>query len=401
MTWMDVECNGLAMDLKLDTMIGLDWNLCFQHCCFGERYQDSDQLTLVRHGYITPMARKVFSELFVSRLSFYTTTEELTRLFSPFGLVEQVRLIKDPRTQRPKGFGFVKFASEVDAQNAQKAMNGRIVDGRLIFVEVAETAELMSFSQSSCLLLPQFQLRTSRGRQLPNGQNRTLFAVTSAMCVSSTRLAMFPTSFPEQKQHSWMARASVISDSKVPTTFTVDSAGEGIDIPPDSGGSDDNFGGRGRGGGGGGGGGGGDHDNSEGGSDESEDRSGGSEKKGMSMSQKLTLGYAALVGIGGVMGYVKGGSQKSLIAGGLSASLLYYVYTLLPSNPVLASSLGLGLSAALLGVMGSRFKKSGKIFPAVHTDDACVLLALTFSHFAVGSKCRSEASAFLACYVSE
>ncbi|KAK9134795.1 hypothetical protein Syun_014125 [Stephania yunnanensis] len=84
----------------------------------------------------------------------------------------------------------------------------------------------------------------------------------------------------------------------------------------------------------------------------------------MSMSQKLTLAYAAIVGVGGVIGYAKGGSQKSLAAGGLSALLLYYVYTELPSKPAFASSLGLGLSAALLGVMGSRFKKSGKIFPA-------------------------------------
>ncbi|KAL5572265.1 hypothetical protein UlMin_021862 [Ulmus minor] len=84
----------------------------------------------------------------------------------------------------------------------------------------------------------------------------------------------------------------------------------------------------------------------------------------MSMSQKLTLGYAALVGVGGLMGYLKSGSQKSLLAGGISASILYYVYTQLPTNPTFASSLGLGISAALLGVMGSRFKKSGKIFPA-------------------------------------
>ncbi|XP_050276237.1 organelle RRM domain-containing protein 6, chloroplastic-like [Quercus robur] len=49
------------------------------------------------------------------------------------------RLVKDPRTQRPKGFGFVTYESEVEAQKALKAMNGRIVDGRLIFVEVAKT----------------------------------------------------------------------------------------------------------------------------------------------------------------------------------------------------------------------------------------------------------------------
>ncbi|KAI5666082.1 hypothetical protein M9H77_15935 [Catharanthus roseus] len=72
-------------------------------------------------------------------LSFYTTTEGLRRLFGPFGVVTEVRLVKDPRTQRPKGFGFVKFESELDAQNALRALNGRIVDGRLIFVEVAQT----------------------------------------------------------------------------------------------------------------------------------------------------------------------------------------------------------------------------------------------------------------------
>ncbi|CAA6664556.1 unnamed protein product [Spirodela intermedia] len=85
---------------------------------------------------------------------------------------------------------------------------------------------------------------------------------------------------------------------------------------------------------------------------------------GMSMSQKITLGYAALVGVGGLMGYLKSGSQKSLGAGGASALLLYFVYTQLPVRPAFASSLGLGLSAALLVVMGSRFRKSGKIFPA-------------------------------------
>ncbi|KAL9255662.1 FATTY ACID EXPORT 7-like protein, partial [Drosera capensis] len=62
----------------------------------------------------------------------------------------------------------------------------------------------------------------------------------------------------------------------------------------------------------------------------------------ISTSQKLTLGYAALVGVGGIMGYVKSRSHISAIAGGLSASALYYVYTELPNRPGFASSLGLG-----------------------------------------------------------
>uniref|UniRef100_A0A803LRL7 Uncharacterized protein n=1 Tax=Chenopodium quinoa TaxID=63459 RepID=A0A803LRL7_CHEQI len=99
-------------------------------------------------------------------------------------------------------------------------------------------------------------------------------------------------------------------------------------------------------------------------SDEGSDDADAKKSKGLSMSQKLTLAYAALVGLGGLMGYLKSGSQKSLASGGLSALLLYYVYTELPKRPVFASSVGLGLSAALLVVMGSRFKKSGKVFPA-------------------------------------
>ncbi|XP_074358105.1 organelle RRM domain-containing protein 6, chloroplastic [Apium graveolens] len=86
------------------------------------------------------MAKRLSSQLFISRLSFYTTNQELKKLFSPFGSVTAARLVMDERTQRPKGFGFVTFETEVEAQNALKAMNGRIVDGRLIFVEMAKTA---------------------------------------------------------------------------------------------------------------------------------------------------------------------------------------------------------------------------------------------------------------------
>ncbi|XBI59343.1 protein FATTY ACID EXPORT 7 [Aegilops tauschii subsp. strangulata] len=120
-------------------------------------------------------------------------------------------------------------------------------------------------------------------------------------------------------------------------------------------------GGSGGGDGAGSGGGGGGGSDPQGGGDEGEDEKMG---EGLSMSQKLTLAYAALVGAGGVMGYMKSGSQKSLAAGGISALVLFFVHTQLPVRPVFASAIGLGISAALLSVMGSRFKKSGKIFPA-------------------------------------
>ncbi|KAE8654624.1 Protein FATTY ACID EXPORT 2 [Hibiscus syriacus] len=156
----------------------------------------------------------------------------------------------------------------------------------------------------------------------------------------------------------------VSSDSKAPTAVTSNVGSEkgGIDIALDGGnGGGDKFDDR-SGGGGGDNSGGGDGSECKGEGEFPED--GGERKMALSMSQKLTLGYAALVGVGGAMGYMRSGSQKSLAAGGLSAAVLYYVYTQLPTNPVFASSIGLGISAALLGVMGSRFKRSGKVFPA-------------------------------------
>ena len=53
-----------------------------------------------------------------------------------------------------------------------------------------------------------------------------------------------------------------------------------------------------------------------------------------------------LVAVGGLIGFAKSGSSKSLMAGGGSASILYYVYLNLPSNPVMASAIGLGKCSA-------------------------------------------------------
>uniref|UniRef100_A0A7N0VEI9 Uncharacterized protein n=1 Tax=Kalanchoe fedtschenkoi TaxID=63787 RepID=A0A7N0VEI9_KALFE len=157
----------------------------------------------------------------------------------------------------------------------------------------------------------------------------------------------------------WKGIPAVVSSSEAPVAFS--EPGEGLDLKSaldvEFGGGDDggSKGGKGYGGGGGGG------NEGEGGEEEDAEAA---KKTGMSMSQKLTLGYAALVGFGGLMGYLKSGSLKSLAAAGISASILFFVYTQLPVRPALASAVGLGLSAALLVVMGSRFKKSGKVFPA-------------------------------------
>ncbi|CAL5340713.1 hypothetical protein CsSME_00024863 [Camellia sinensis var. sinensis] len=224
-------------------------------------------------------------------------------------------------------------------------------------------AKLLPVSQYCVVVLPPKLGFHGGGGGSGSSTDRTFvrFLTTSSR---SSELGTFSGSIGAQQQHQkWVSRRTRVvsssSDSKAPTIIIEE-------IQPDSIiGGGDGAGHGGEGGGGGGGGGGGDN-NSNSNEEEGEGAENDNVDKSfsMSMSQKLTLGYAALVGVGGVMGYLKSGSKKSLIAGGLSALLLYYVFTLLPTRPALASSLGFGLSAALLGVMGSRFKKSGKIFPA-------------------------------------
>ncbi|KAG8074475.1 hypothetical protein GUJ93_ZPchr0006g43009 [Zizania palustris] len=87
-------------------------------------------------------AKSFSTEIFVSRLSFYTTDEELKNIFSPFGAIEQARLVRDNQTGRPKGFGFVRYSSEAEAEKAIKAIDRRIIRGRLIFVEMAKKTQL-------------------------------------------------------------------------------------------------------------------------------------------------------------------------------------------------------------------------------------------------------------------
>ncbi|MED6205696.1 hypothetical protein PIB30_020135 [Stylosanthes scabra] len=189
----------------------------------------------------------------------------------------------------------------------------------------------------------------------------TLPTTTTVSLFHTTAFGYLRQSLTHSNTTSHLYAAVVSSDSK---STSVDLGQPELDNTGGAGGSAGNgFGDRGGGGGGGGGG-----DSNGGGNDDNKDKEGSDaehkRRMALLMSQKFTLGYAALVGVGGVMGYLKSGSQKSLLAGGVSAALLYYVYTELPLRPVFASSVGLGISAALLGVMGSRFKKSGKIFPA-------------------------------------
>lgn len=62
--------------------------------------------------------------IFVSNISFKVREQALSDLFSQYGQVTSVRIIKDKETRRSKGYGFVEMADDNEAQAAIDALNG-------------------------------------------------------------------------------------------------------------------------------------------------------------------------------------------------------------------------------------------------------------------------------------
>ena len=81
------------------------------------------------------------NKLYVGNLSFSTTELALQDLFAQAGPVSEVMLMQDKFTGKSRGFAFVTMATDGDAQNAIKELNGKTIDGRPLTVNEARPRE--------------------------------------------------------------------------------------------------------------------------------------------------------------------------------------------------------------------------------------------------------------------
>lgn len=75
--------------------------------------------------------------LYVGNISYNMGEQELEQLFSQFGEVARVHVVKDRETQRSRGFAFVEMGSEGAGEAAVEGLNDTQVDGRTIRVNKA------------------------------------------------------------------------------------------------------------------------------------------------------------------------------------------------------------------------------------------------------------------------
>lgn len=81
------------------------------------------------------------AKLYVGNLSYTTTEEGLRELFMQAGSVVSVAVIKEPGSNRSKGFGFVEMSSQSEAQKAISMFNGYTLNDRQLTVNVARPRE--------------------------------------------------------------------------------------------------------------------------------------------------------------------------------------------------------------------------------------------------------------------
>ena len=80
-------------------------------------------------------------KIYVGNFPYTTTEDELRELFESHGTVHSLDLIRDRRTGRSRGFGFVEMPNDAEAQAAINALNGTELGGRVINVNIARSRQ--------------------------------------------------------------------------------------------------------------------------------------------------------------------------------------------------------------------------------------------------------------------
>lgn len=77
-------------------------------------------------------------KLYVGNMAFSVTDTQLRTAFEAYGTVEEVAVINDRDTGRPKGFAFVTMPNAQEANAAINGLNEKDLDGRNLKVNEAK-----------------------------------------------------------------------------------------------------------------------------------------------------------------------------------------------------------------------------------------------------------------------
>lgn len=81
------------------------------------------------------------NNLYVANLAFETKESDLEVVFNKYGTIKDTRIVYDPFTKESRGFGFVTFERNEDAEEAIRSVDKTTVSGRIISVQLAKRSK--------------------------------------------------------------------------------------------------------------------------------------------------------------------------------------------------------------------------------------------------------------------
>ncbi len=77
--------------------------------------------------------------IYVGNINYSLSEEDVKRIFEVLGKVDAIKIIRDKKTGKSKGFGFLDMPGKKEALEAIKTLDGKTVAGRNLRVLRAHT----------------------------------------------------------------------------------------------------------------------------------------------------------------------------------------------------------------------------------------------------------------------
>eukprot|EP00210_Caulerpa_lentillifera_P006424 g6136.t1 len=77
-----------------------------------------------------------FKTLFLARISYQVTERDLKKIFGAYGSIRSIRIVRDSKTEKSRGYAFVEYEHVADMKDAYKHTDGTKIDGRRVLVDV-------------------------------------------------------------------------------------------------------------------------------------------------------------------------------------------------------------------------------------------------------------------------
>lgn len=80
-------------------------------------------------------------KIYVGNLPYSAGRDQIEELFSEYAPIDEIHIVLDRDTNRPRGFAFVTIHDDVRATAAVNSLNGQEVEGRKLVINEARPRE--------------------------------------------------------------------------------------------------------------------------------------------------------------------------------------------------------------------------------------------------------------------